>query len=132
MSGVKREFHAPFWESLGVKLPWATRPEDIEFGDTVIRRGDLVLAAIASANRDERVFASPDQLELTRDPNPHVAFGDGIHYCLGHQLARLEAEIAFTCLFERSPDLQLAKPPNELQWRETPMVRGLTALPVRF
>ncbi len=106
--------------------------QNIELGGNVIRRADLVLAVIASANRDERVFATPDQFDMTREPNPHVAFDDGIHYCLGHQLARLEAEIAFTCLFERSPDLQLATPANELQWRETPMVRGLTALPVRF
>ncbi|MGI9413613.1 MAG: cytochrome P450 family protein [Hyphomicrobiales bacterium] len=106
--------------------------QDTEIGGVPIRRGDLVLAVIASANRDERVFTAPDRLDLSRDPNPHVAFGDGIHYCLGHQLARLEAETAFTCLFERFPNLQLAKPAEELLWRETPIVRGLAALPVTY
>ena len=104
--------------------------EDMELGGAKIQRGDLVLAAIASANRDERKFSTPDDLDLSRNPNPHVAFGDGIHFCLGHQLARLEAEIAFTRLFERFPGLKLVKPANELVWRETPVVRGLQALPV--
>lgn len=61
--------------------------EDVVIGETTISRGDLVLASIASANRDENIFSTPDRLDLSRDPNPHVAFGDGIHYCLGHQLA---------------------------------------------
>jgi len=103
---------------------------DAEMGGVTIKRGELVLAVIASANRDERTFADPDRLNLARDPNPHLAFGDGIHYCLGHQLARMEAEIAFTRLLTQFPDMALAVPVDELVWRETPIVRGLSALPV--
>jgi len=106
--------------------------QDIELGGALIRRGNLVLAAIASANRDERTFPNPDDLDLSRDPNPHVALGDGVHYCLGHQLARMEAEIAFARLFERFRNLKLAKPVGDLVWRETPIVRGLEALPVKL
>ncbi len=105
---------------------------DVEMGGVTIKRGDLVLAVIASANRDERTFAEPDRLNLARDPNPHLAFGDGIHYCLGHQLARMEGEIAFTRLLRQFPNMALAVPVDELVWRETPVVRGLSALPVTF
>ena len=103
---------------------------DVEMGGVTIRRGDLVLAVLASANRDARTFTDPDRLDLARDPNPHLAFGDGIHYCLGHQLARMEAEIAFTRLLTEFPEMALAVPAEELVWRETPVVRGLAALPV--
>ena len=106
--------------------------QDMEMCGANIARGDVVFAAIASANRDEREFADPDRLDLARNPNPNIAFGDGIHFCLGHQLARLEAEIAFRRLFERFPGLSLARPTENLQWRETPVVRGLKALPVRL
>ena len=103
---------------------------DLELGGTKIQGGELVVASLASANRDERVFPAPDDLDLSRDPNPHVAFGHGVHFCLGHQLARLEARIAFTRLFQKFPNLKLARPAAELTWRETPIVRGLKALPV--
>lgn len=103
---------------------------DVEMGGVIIRRGNTVLAAIASANRDDRKFVEPDRLDLARDPNPHVAFGDGIHYCLGHQLARMEAEIAFTRLWNQLPNMKLAVPVDKLIWRETPVARGLSALPV--
>ncbi len=105
---------------------------DISLGGATIRRGDLVLAVIASANRDERAFVEPDQLDLARAPNPHLAFGDGIHYCLGHQLARMEAEIAFTRLLAQFPNMRLAVPADQLVWRKTTTVRGLSALPVRL
>ena len=103
---------------------------DVSIGGVTIRRGDLVLAVIASANRDERTFVEPDRLNLARAPNPHLAFGDGIHYCLGHQLARMEAEIAFTRLFTQFPNMALAVPADQLVWRKTTTVRGLSALPV--
>jgi cytochrome P450 len=103
---------------------------DVSIGGVTLRRGDLVLAVIASANRDERTFVEPDQINLARAPNPHLAFGDGIHYCLGHQLARMEAEIAFTRLFTQFPNMALAVPVDRLMWRKTTTVRGLSALPV--
>ncbi len=102
----------------------------LELCGAPIERGDLVLAAIASANRDPAQFADPDRLDLVRSPNPHVGFGDGPHFCLGYQLARMEAGVAFARLFERYPQMQLAVPRESLRWRRAPVVRGLAALPV--
>lgn len=97
-----------------------------------IAQGDVVFAVIASANRDETRFADPDRLDLGRDPNPNIAFGQGIHFCIGAHLAKMEAEIAFNSLLDRFPALELAAPAETLRWRETPVVRGLEALPVAF
>ena len=104
--------------------------QDIDMHGVTIRRGDVVLPVIASANRDAEKFAEADRLDLARKPNPHVAFGDGVHFCVGSHLAKMEAEIAFGCLLRRLPDLRLAGPARELQWRATPIVRGLRSLPV--
>ena len=104
--------------------------QDIDMHGVTIRRGDVVFPVIASANRDAEKFADADRLDLARKPNPHVAFGDGVHFCVGSHLAKMEAEIAFGCLLRRLPDLRLAGPAHELQWRATPIVRGLKSLPV--
>lgn len=104
--------------------------QDIDLHGTRIRRGDVILPVIASANRDAQKFAEPDRLDLGRKPNPHLAFGDGVHYCVGSHLAKMEAEVAFGCLLRRLPELRLACPAHELQWRATPIVRGLTSLPL--
>jgi cytochrome P450 len=106
--------------------------EDLTLQGQTIRRGELVLAVIASANRDEHVFARPDELDLTREPNRHLAFGQGSHFCLGAPLARLEGQIAINLLVERLPGLRLAVAPEKLRWRATPVVRGLEALPLAF
>jgi cytochrome P450 len=106
--------------------------EDIEIGGTTIRKGDLVLAAISSANHDPDRFPGPDTLNLTRDTSGHVAFGHGIHYCVGAPLARMEAEIAFTALLERFPAIELAAPPETLRFRPGTLIRGLYSLPVRL
>jgi cytochrome P450 PksS len=92
----------------------------------------MVFAGLASANRDESQFERPDTLDLTRDPNPHVAFGLGIHYCLGAPLARLEGQIAINTLLRRLPDLRLAVPADALRWRPGLVLHGLRALPVAF
>jgi cytochrome P450 len=97
---------------------------------TRIRRGDVIFPVIASANRDAQKFAEPDRLDVARKPNPHLAFGDGVHYCVGSHLAKMEAEIAFGCLLRRLPKLSLACPAHELRWRAAPVVRGLKSLPV--
>jgi cytochrome P450 len=106
--------------------------EDIMLHGKVIRRGELVLAVLASANRDEAQFTRPDELDLSREPNRHLAFGQGIHFCLGAPLARMESQIAINLLLRRLPNLRLAVPAEKLRWRGTPVMRGLTALPLRF
>jgi len=104
--------------------------EDVTIEGVTIPRGGLVYAALASANRDERQFPHPDTLDLAREPNRHLAFGLGLHYCLGAPLARLEGQIAINTLLRRLPDLRLAVPPGALCWRKGLVLRGLAALPV--
>lgn len=104
--------------------------EDLTLGGHHIPRGAIVLLLLASANRDERVFHEPDRLDLGREPNKHLGFGFGVHYCLGAQLARVEGRIAIGELVQRFPDLRLGVPEATLRWRSTVAVRGLEALPV--
>lgn len=106
--------------------------EDVTITGVTIPRGALTLAVLASANRDEHYFERPDQLDITREKNRHLAFGYGIHACVGMPLARLEGQIALNTLVQRLPKLRLAVAPAQLRWRATPHVRGLAALPVRF
>jgi cytochrome P450 len=86
----------------------------------------------SSANHDPERFGDPDRLDLTRDASGHVAFGHGIHHCLGAPLARLEGEIAISALLARFPALTLAVPPQELRWRPSSLIHGLESLPVRL
>jgi cytochrome P450 PksS len=95
-----------------------------------IPRGGLVLGVLGSANRDERQFAAPDTLDITRTPNRHLAFGQGAHYCLGAPLARLEGQIAFTTLLQHHTHLRLARPPEALRWHRGIFLRGLEQLPL--
>jgi cytochrome P450 PksS len=106
--------------------------EDAEIAGVTIPRGERVFAAVASANRDEGQFESPDELDLTRDPNRHVAFGLGVHYCLGAPLARLEGQIAIGTLIRRFPDLGLAAPTSSLRRRPGVLLNCLEALPLDF
>ncbi|WP_199512669.1 cytochrome P450 family protein [Nucisporomicrobium flavum] len=107
--------------------------EDVEVGGVQIRRGEVVLVSLAAADRDPAVFDAPDRLDITREDTHHVAFGRGVHACLGAPLARLEAEIALSTLLRRMPDLRLAVPRDELQWKPSGLhLRGLAALPLRF
>ena len=105
--------------------------EDTEFGGAHLKRGQQLMAVLASANHDPERFPNPEVFDIAREPNRHLAFGTGIHACLGATLARLEAEVAFTELLGRFPDLELAVPRNELTWRDGTFMRALTALPVR-
>ncbi|MGL5908540.1 MAG: cytochrome P450, partial [Phycicoccus sp.] len=107
---------------------WAR--EDLEIAGTVIPRSSMVLLGIASANRDSTQFADPDRLDLTRDPNRHVAFGLGMHYCLGASLSRLEGSIAIPALLQAMPGLRMAVPAERLPWRTGLVLRGVLSLPV--
>lgn len=106
--------------------------EDMEIQGVPIPRGSQVLGSITSANRDETVFDDPDSLDLTRKPNRHLAFAFGMHYCLGHQLARLEGRIALATLLERFPNWELTAPQSSLRYKPTVSLRGLTKLPTRM
>lgn len=105
--------------------------EDIEIGGVRIARGDTVVIALATADRDPARFPEPDRLDVSRDDNAHLAFGHGMHYCLGAPLARLEGQVAFGTLLRRLPDITLAVPAAELQWQSGGL-RGLKRLPVTF
>jgi cytochrome P450 len=109
---------------------WAAT--DVELGGRTIRRGELVIAILSSADRDSARFPEPDRLDVCRADTKHLAFGRGSHYCLGAPLARLEAEIALETLFRRLPGLRLAVEPDELEWRPTPGFRRVAALPVAW
>jgi len=106
--------------------------EDIIIDGVTIPRGEQVMAVIASANRDASQFENLDTLDLTRENNKHLSFGQGIHYCVGAPLARLEGHIAFNMLLARMPNLQLAVPADKLHWRPGLTLRGLEALPLTF
>ncbi|MFG3658718.1 cytochrome P450 [Streptomyces sp. NPDC047706] len=105
--------------------------EDVEIAGVTVPRGATVLIASAIADRDPARFTDPDRLDLARQDNGHLAFGHGIHYCLGAPLARLEGQIAIGTALRRLPDLALAVPPAELTWRPGGL-RGPVRLPVTF
>lgn len=104
--------------------------EDIEFHGHTIRRGEQVLVVVCSANRDSEKFENPETFDIMREDNRHLAFGYGIHYCLGAALARLEGKIALNTLLQRLPNLRLNASLDELEWHTIPLTRGLKNLPV--
>jgi cytochrome P450 len=104
---------------------------DIELGGVRLRKGDKVMAMLAAANMDPQANSHPEQLDLPRKPNRHIAFGTGIHFCLGHQLARIEGRCALKSLFARWPELVLAVDPSEITWRKRPGLKAIERLPVR-
>jgi cytochrome P450 len=106
--------------------------EDIRFGDVVVRAGDPVLPALHAANRDPEVFADPDRIDLTRKPNPHVAFGHGPHHCIGAQLARLELQEALKAILARFPDLRFADGREGVKWEYGVIVRGPSLLRIAW
>ena len=106
--------------------------EDVEIHGVTLPRGGMTLGVIGSANRDEAVFENPDALDITREPNKHLSFGQGIHFCLGAPLARMEAQIALSTLLRRAPDLRLKVSAERLRWRPSMILRGLDSLPVQF
>jgi cytochrome P450 family 142 subfamily A polypeptide 1 len=108
-----------------------TVTRDLEFGGQKMGEGDQVILFYPSANRDEDVFADPQVFDICRQPNPHIAFGFGRHFCLGASLARLEVKVMFSELLRRLPDIQLATG-DVLPRRASNFSSGLEAMPVRF
>jgi cytochrome P450 len=106
--------------------------EDLEIGGTVIRAGEGVLIQLAAANRDPRAFDDPDRLDVRRPARQHMAFGFGVHQCLGQPLARIELQSALTGVLRRLPGLRVTKPLEELDFRHRMTVYGLFALPVEW
>ncbi|MEB3367033.1 cytochrome P450 family protein [Saccharopolyspora mangrovi] len=105
--------------------------EPITIGETVIPAGEFVWAGLAAANRDPERFPEGDSFDVTRDPHGHLAFGHGIHFCLGAPLARMEAQIALRGLLAHFPDLELGTAPENLARRNSSLIHGLRDLPVR-
>ncbi|MDA1904257.1 cytochrome P450 [Bacillus cereus] len=109
---------------------WAAEPFQIHH--QTIQKGDMVIIALASANRDETVFENPEIFDITRENNRHIAFGHGSHFCLGAPLARLEAKIAITTLFNRMPKLQIKGNREDIKWQGNYLMRSLEELPLTF
>ena len=135
-SGRTRTTSLPRWTSCSGSTPPSARPlsgsprRPSRSGGTEIPAGAPVLVALGAANRDPERFPAPDRLDLDRDAAGHLGFGHGIHRCVGAPLAKAEAEIALRAVLTRFPAIRLAVPPDQLTWRHTRLVRGLTSLPV--
>ncbi|HKN96628.1 MAG TPA: cytochrome P450 [Pseudonocardiaceae bacterium] len=105
---------------------------DIEVGDTVIRAGEPLITIAGSANRDDTAFEHADDFDITRNARHHVAFGYGIHQCLGQNLARSELEVVFRTLFQRMPGLRLAVPLDDVPFKDDSTIYGVHGLPVTW
>jgi cytochrome P450 len=103
---------------------------DIELGGVRLRKGEKVMVMLAAANMDPQANPYPERLDLQRKPNRHISFGTGIHFCLGHQLARIEGRCALKSLFQRWPKLTLAVEQSEVEWRKRPGFKAIERLPV--
>lgn len=106
-----------------------TVTHDLELAGKSLTENDKVLICYAAANRDETIFTDPDRFDITRDPNPHISFGDGTHFCLGANLARLQARTLLAELFTRLPDIEVSGPPERLR---SSFMNGIRHLPAEF
>ncbi|MEU1201120.1 cytochrome P450 [Streptomyces sp. NPDC005813] len=111
---------------------WRFFDQDDDLHGTAVPAGDSVIVSLCAANRDPRRFDSPDTLDLSRSPNPHLAFGHGIHFCLGAALARAELRIALGTLLTRLPGLRLAIDDEDIEWTPAVLGRGADHLPVDY
>jgi cytochrome P450 len=115
-----------------VPRSWRLTKTETEIGDMRIPTGDLVLPMLAAANRDERVFENPNEFNPLRDSKKHLAYGKGVHVCLGAPLARIEAQEAISLILEHFQNIEFATDPTTLGWREDLALRGLLKLPVKL
>ena len=106
--------------------------EDVVFGETLIKAGEGVIAAVDAGNRDESVFPQSAEFDLNRPSNRHLAFGFGIHQCMGQQMARMELRMAYTALLHRFPNLTLAVDSSDLSFRDDMLIYGVHSLPVTW
>jgi cytochrome P450 PksS len=105
--------------------------KDIDLGGAHLRKGDRIMPMLAAANMDPEANPHPEKLDLARKPNRQMSFGTGVHFCLGHQLARMECKCALEALFKRWPQLELAVPSGSIRWnRRRPGLRAIEKLPV--
>lgn len=104
--------------------------KDVDLGGVTVKKGDRIMVMIAAADMDPAANECPERLDLERRPNRHLAFGTGIHFCLGHQLARIEGKCALQALFTRWSGLQLAVPEADIKWLERPGLNAIASLPV--
>jgi len=114
-----------------VQLTGRVALEDLTVGNTPVPKGESVLCLLGAANRDPSVYPDPDRLDITRSNIRPLSFGGGIHFCLGAQLARIEAEVAIATLLRRLPGLRLDVPDCP-DWRPTFVLRGLNRLPASW
>ncbi|MFC0499638.1 cytochrome P450 [Streptomyces mutabilis] len=118
------------WEGPVENATFRYAAEPLDIGGTPIARGDTVMVGLTAADRDSHRFPDPDRFDIRRDTRGHLAFGHGVHYCLGAPLARLEARTAIRTLLERAPGLALDGPPGD--WLPGRLMRGVRSLPVRW
>jgi cytochrome P450 len=104
--------------------------DEIQVGDKVIPAGQILALSWHSANRDPKRYPDPDRLDVTRKPLGSMAFGHGVHYCIGVPLAKMQIEVALSRLIARYPHLRLAVSPQQLKWENSALLRGLVELPV--
>jgi cytochrome P450 PksS len=104
--------------------------KDVELGGAWLKKGERIMPMLVAGNFDPQANEHPEKLDLQRRPNRHVAFGAGIHFCLGHQLARIEGKCALQALFERWPKLELATQDSRIRWRTRAGLRAIERLPV--
>jgi cytochrome P450 len=113
-----------------VQIAYRSAAEDVELGGKLIRKGQVVNSFLGAGNRDPERYSEPDRFNITRKEGRHLGLGLGIHFCLGAPLVRLEAQVAFTSLIRRFPELRLAA--ADLEWQEHPIFRGVKSLPVAW
>ena len=140
---ARRDWLAADWERVGLAVEEFLRfvspvqfskpryvRRDVELDGVRLTKGDRVMVMITAANLDPQAHDDPGRMDLERRPNRHISFGTGIHFCLGHQLARIEAACALQALFTRWPRLRLAVDPADIHWRGRPGIRSIAKLPV--